>query len=124
MEASIGDRDLGEVLSRLLKYEEEHPDPDIKLFLNVLEKPELREKAVAAALGGAECDGEEVERIVSDYLCHRENKLIREQGREITEKLAEAEKRGDEEALRELLERKRNALTAMKNKSAKRGSHV
>jgi hypothetical protein len=33
--------------------------------------------------------------------------------------LAEAEKRGDEEALRELLEQKRNALTAMKNKSAK-----
>jgi DNA primase len=124
VEASIGDRDLGEVLSRLLKYEEQHPDPDIKLFLNVLERPELREKAVAAALGGAECDGEEVERIVSDYLCHRENKLICEQNREITKKVAEAEKRGDEEALRELLERKRNVLTAMKNKSAKRGSHV
>jgi DNA primase len=119
VEATIGDRDLGEVLSRLLKYEEEHPDPDIKLFLNVLERPELREKAVAAALGGAECDEQEVGRIVSDYLCHRENKLIREQGREITEKLVEAEKRGDEEALRELLERKKNVLTAMKNKSAK-----
>ncbi len=119
VEASIGDRDLGEVLSMLLKYEEQHPDPDIKLFLNVLERPELREKAVAAALGGAECDEQEVERIVSDYLCHRENKLIREQGREITERLADAEKRGDEEALRELLEKKRNVLTAMKNKSAK-----
>ncbi len=119
VEATIRDRDLGEVLSRLLKYEEQHPDPDIKLFLNVLERPELREKAVAAALGGAECDEQEVERIVSDYLCHRENRLIREQAREITEKLAEAEKKGDEEALRELLERKRNVLTAMKNKSAK-----
>ena len=64
VEASIRDRDLGEVLSRLLEYEEQHPDPDIKLFLNVLERPELREKAVAAALGGAECDEEEVERIV------------------------------------------------------------
>jgi DNA primase len=119
VEATIRDRDLGEVLSRLLKYEEEHPDPDIKLFLNVLERPELREKAVAAALGGAECDEQEVERIVADYLCHRENRLIREQAREITERLAEAEKRGDEEALQELLERKRNVLTAMKNKSAK-----
>ena len=119
VEASIRDRDLGEVLSRLLKYEEQHPNPDIRLFLNVLERPELREKAVAAALGGAECDEQEVERIVSDYLSHRENKLIREEGREITERLAEAEKRGDEEALRELLERKRSVLTAMKNKSAK-----
>lgn len=119
VEASIGDRDLGEVLSRLLKYEEEHPNPDIKLFLSVLDRPELREKAVAATLGGVECEGEEAEKVVSDYLCHRENKLIRERGREITERLAEAEKKGDEKALRELLERKRDVLTGMKNKSAK-----
>ncbi len=119
VEKSLKDRDLGEVLSRLLAYEEQHPAPDIKLFLNVLERPELREKAIAALLGGSECDEQEVERIVLDYLSHRENKLIREEGRELTEKLAEAEKRGDQEALRELLERKRNALTAMKNKSAK-----
>ena len=78
VETSLKDRDLGEVLSRLLKYEEQHPNPDIKLFLNVLERPELREKAVAAALGGAESDEQEVERIVSDYLCHR-GIVIREQ---------------------------------------------
>ena len=40
----------------------------------------------------------------------------------MTEKLSEAEKRGDEEALRELLERKREALAAMKNKSASEGT--
>ncbi len=119
LETSLEDRDLGEALARWLKYGETHADPDLSLFLNVLEKPELREKAVAAALGGGECNDQEAEQIVSDYLRHRENKLIREQAREMTEKLLDAEKRGDEAALRELLERKREALAAMKNKSAK-----
>ena len=40
----------------------------MSLFLNVLEKPELREKAVAVALGGGECNDQEAEQIVSDYL--------------------------------------------------------
>ncbi|MGD0228943.1 MAG: DNA primase [Syntrophorhabdales bacterium] len=119
VEASIRDRDLGEVLSRLLDYHEQHAGLDIKLFLNVLERPDLREKAVRSAMDVAEYDEQEMERIVSDYLYHRENKLIREESKGITTMLAEAEKRGDEEALRELLERKRTMMAAMRNKSAK-----
>ena len=45
-------------------------------------------------------------RFWSDYLYHAENRLIREEAKGITERLAEAEKRGDEKALRELLEKK------------------
>ena len=119
VETSIGDRDLGEALSSWLKYEEEHPNPDISLFMSVLERPELRQKAAAAALGGTDYDEHEAEKVVSDYLRHREQKRIRGQAREITEKLSEAEKRGDEAALRELLERKKSVLAAMKNESAK-----
>jgi DNA primase len=119
VEGSITDRDLGEVLSRLLDYHERNGSLDIKLFLNVLERPELREKAVRLSMDAAGCDEQEMERIVSDYLCYLEKKLIREEARGITEKLAEAEKRGDEKALQELLERKRRVLTAMRQKSAK-----
>ena len=119
VERSIGDRDLAEVLSKLLDYHEGHASLDIKLFLNVLEKPELREKAVRLSMDAAGCDEQEMERIVSDYLCYLEKKVICEEARGITERLAEAEKRGDEKALQELLERKRNVLTAMKHKSAK-----
>ncbi len=119
VEAQIRDKDLGEVLSRLINYYEQHASLDIKLFLNVLEQPELREKAVRSAMDVAEYDEQELERIVSDYLCHVENKLAREEHMEITAMLADAEKRGDEGALRELLEKKRDVLTALKNKSAK-----
>ncbi len=68
VEEQIRDKDLGEVLSRLISYYEQHASLDISLFLNVLEKPELREKAVRSAMDVAEYDELEVERAVSDYL--------------------------------------------------------
>ena len=49
-------KDLGEVLSSLTSYYEQHASLDISLFLNVLEKPELREKAVRSAMDVAEYD--------------------------------------------------------------------
>jgi len=119
VESQIGDRDLGEVLSRLINYYEQHARLDIRLFLNVLEREELREKAVRSAMDVAECDWQEGERIVTDYLCHMESKLLKQEHIGITARLAEAEKRGDQGALQELLEKKRNVLAAMKNKSAK-----
>ncbi len=85
----------------------------------MLESPDLRDRAVRSAMNAAGCDEGEMERIVSDYLYHREKKLIREESRGITERLKEAEQRGDEEALRELLQRKRDVLAAMRTKSAK-----
>ena len=56
---------------------------------------------------------------MSDYLSYVENRITREEHMGITAMLADAEKRGDEGALRELLERRGNVLTALKNKSAK-----
>src|SRR5208337_2103168 len=74
VEGSIRDRDLGEVLSKLLDYHEGHASLDIKLFLNVLERPELREKAVRSSMDAAGCDEQEMERIVLDYLSYVEKK--------------------------------------------------
>ena len=65
---------------------------EIKLFLNVLEEPELREMAVSSAMDVAECDEQEMEKILADYLSHAEHRLIREEAKGITEKLAEAER--------------------------------
>jgi hypothetical protein len=67
----------------------------------------------------AGCDEHEMDKILSDYLQYAENRLIREEAKGITERLAKAEEQGDEEALRELLERKMQVVTAMKHKSAK-----
>lgn len=101
MNAYIKDKELGELASRVLDYCEEHSCLDLKLFLNVLEKPELREIAIGSAMEVAEYDEEEMEKILSDYLYHAEYRLIREEAKDITERLAEAEKQGDEKTLRE-----------------------
>jgi len=115
----IKDDNLRELASTALDYFYDHGSLDLKIFLNILEKPELREMAVCSALDTAECDEREMDQILSDYLLHAKNRLIREEARGITERLAEAEKQGDEKALRELLDKKMQVVTAMKHKSAK-----
>ena len=115
----IKDKSLGELASRVLDYCENHSHLELKLFLNVLEEPELREMAVSSAMDVAECDEQEMEKILADYLSHAEHRLIREEAKGITEKLAEAERLGDEKSLIELLEKKMQVVTAMKHKSAK-----
>jgi hypothetical protein len=119
VEERIRDKDLGELLAIILDYYRANASLDLKVFLNVLDRTELREKAVSAAMDVADCDEHEMERILSDYLYHMRNTLIQEEAKGITERLAEAEKRGDEKALQELLERKREVVAAMKYKSAK-----
>lgn len=115
----IRDRSLGELASRAVEYFENHSHLDLKLFLNVLEEAELREAAVSSAMDVAEYDEQEMEKILADYLNHAEHRLIREEAKDITERLAEAERRGDEKGLIELLEKKMRVVTAMKHKSAK-----
>lgn len=119
VEELIRDKDLKELVSRILNYLDDHESLDLKVFLNVLERPELREMALSSAMDMEECDDQEVDKILSDYICHATGKLIREEAKGITERLVEAEKRGDEKALKELLEMKMQVVTAMKYKSAK-----
>jgi DNA primase len=119
VEAHIKDKESQELFSKLLGYFAQNASGDIKLFLNVLDREDLRRKAVSAAMAVSEYDRQEMERIIRDYLSHIEKKVIRDEAKEITERLEAAEKRGDEQALRELLEKKKHVLTAMKFKSAK-----
>jgi DNA primase len=119
VEELIRDRDLKELVSRILNYLEEHGTLDLKVFLNVLERPELREMAISSAMDMGESDEQEMDKVLTDYLCHAKSRLIREEAKGITERLVEAEKRGDEKALKELLEKKMQVVTAMKYKSAK-----
>ena len=119
VERLFRDKDLKELTSRIVDYVGDHGSLDIRVFLDVLERPELREIAARSAMEVTECDEQEMDKVLSDYLCHGENRLIREEAKGITERLVEAEKRGDEEALRELLEKKLQVVTAMKYKSAK-----
>jgi DNA primase len=119
VEGLIEDKVLGELTSKIIDYVESHGSLDLRVFLDVLERPELREIAVSSAMDVTECDEQEMDKVLSDYLYHAENRLIREEAKGITERLIEAEKRGDKEALKELLEKKLQVVTAMKFKSAK-----
>ncbi len=115
----IRDTDVRELASTVIDYFNDHGSMDLKIFLNVIEKPELRDIAISSTMDTAGCDEHEMDKILSDYLQYAENRLIREEAKGITERLAKAEEQGDEEALRELLERKMQVVTAMKHKSAK-----
>jgi DNA primase len=115
----IRDGSLQKLLTNVFEYFEKNGSFELKLFLNVLEEPALREKAIRAAMDVTDHNETEVERLLTDYLNHTENIQMREEANRITERLAEAERIGDEKTLIELLERKRQIATAMKSKSAK-----
>lgn len=119
VESLFRDSDLRELTSKIIDYVNDCGSLDMRLFLDVLERPELREIAARSAMEVTESDEQEMDKALSDYLYHAENRLIREEAKGITERLAEAEKRGDEKALKELLEKKLQVVTAMKYKSAK-----
>jgi DNA primase len=119
VEDCIRNKDLREIFVRAVDYHKSKATLDLKIFMNVLDRPELRDKAVSTSMDVADFDQEEMELIVSDYLKHVESQLMREEARGITERLAEAERRGDMSALQELLEKKKQVVAAMKYKSAK-----
>jgi DNA primase len=119
IETQIKDLQLRKVLSVIFELYRQNGDVNLNLFLSNVEDSELRTKALSAVMTGAEHGDGETAKFVSDYLDHTEAVLMREEAKSITQRLQEAERKGDESALRALLERKKQVATAMKYKSAK-----
>lgn len=113
--AYVRDEDVKEILLKMLDSYTETKQLEIKSFIEVLEKEKLKEFVLSAAFDTAEPDNDELERVLLDYFKHLKKQFIREESRRITEQLSEAEKRGDEGAIMELLEKKRQVLTVIKN---------
>jgi DNA primase len=111
----IKDNDVGEVLSKMFQWFEEKKHLEIDGFISVLEKDEMRDFVVQTSFDMAACDEKESMRILSDYLKYVEKRHVKEQAQRITEKLSEAEKRGDEKAVMELLQQKRQVLAFIKS---------
>jgi hypothetical protein len=111
----IKDSDIGDVLSQMLRWYEEKKDLEINGFVQVLEKDEVRDFVMRTSFDMAECDEGESTRVLSDYLKYVEKKHARGQAQKITERLSEAEKSGDEEAVMELLQQKRQVLAFIKS---------
>jgi DNA primase len=117
----LADRESQEVLDRMIAHYEEHGCLEVRRFVAMLEGDELKNSVLSSALEVAEYPADEMEKVIQDYCQHVERKKLKEEAKEITDRLAEAEQKGDERALAELLERKRQVVQVMRSKSAKGG---
>ncbi|MCX5802980.1 MAG: DNA primase [Proteobacteria bacterium] len=111
----IKDEAIKEILSKMFDYFEEKKHLEVNSFINILEKEALRDFVINAAFDTAEYNEDDLERVLWDYFKHVEKKFMREESKKITERLSEAEKRGDEEEIMELLQKKRQVLALIKS---------
>ena len=111
----IKNHHVREILSRLLIHVEEKQDFEVHGFIQTLENVDLRSMVLDAVFASVECVEDEPEKVFFDYFKHIEKQFFKEESKKITEKLSEAERRGDEKEIIKLLEQKRQVLTYMKN---------
>jgi DNA primase len=114
----IGDSSMKEILLRMSGYFEEKREFDLTGFLNRLEEEELRSFVLSASLDAGDCE-EEPDRIIWDYVRYIETRVHKSHLKNITERLSEAEKRGDEKLIAELLQETRQVLAYIKTNSVK-----
>lgn len=103
-----------EILSRMLTYVEEKKQFEIHSFVQMLDDKALRDFVLDAAFNSVEFADDEPEKVLFDYFVHVERQFFKDESRKITERLSEAEKRGDESEVMELMEQKRQVLAYMK----------
>jgi len=113
-----------EVLKKIFHHFEEGKELAVSSFVQAFENDTLRELVLSAVLDAAEYDELENEKIIYDYFRHLERKFIIDESQRITEKMAAAEKMGDEKEMMELLRRKRQVLNLMKSHSAERDDYA
>lgn len=106
----IRDEALKETLSRMLSFYEETGHLEVNSFIDTLEKDGLKASVLNAVFDVAQQSDEEMERALYDYLRYVERKSIKDKARQITERLAEAEREGDTEKVAELLAKKSEVL--------------
>ena len=104
-----------EILSRMLTYVEEAGQFEVNGFVQKLDDEELRTFVLDSVFDSTFAVAEEAEKVLSDYFRHIEKQHYKEESRKISEKLSEAERNGDEAAIVELMEQKRQVLAYMKN---------
>jgi formate dehydrogenase maturation protein FdhE len=111
----IKNHHVREILSRLLVHVEEKQNFEVYSFVQTLENDDLRSLVLDAVFDSTEFVEDEPEKIFFDYFKHIEKQFFKEESKKITEKLSEAERRGDEKEIIKLMEQKRQVLTYMKN---------
>jgi DNA primase len=120
----IKDISTREVLKHIVQYFEKEKELAMSSFVQSIEKEVLRELVLRAVLDATEYEDIEDEKIAYDYFRHLEKKFIIDESQRITEKMAEAEKIGDEMEMMELLRRKRQVLNLMKSHEMERDDYA
>ncbi len=115
----IKEDDVREVLVRMCEHYDKRQCLDIQAFVDSLENGELKEFVLNSVFAEFESDEENQQRVVWDYVHHLERESVLQEARRITERLLEAEKRGDDTAVAELLGKKRQILATMKSSLVK-----
>ncbi|MCX5813408.1 MAG: DNA primase [Proteobacteria bacterium] len=110
----IKDAEIKEILLNMCEFFDEKGDMEVNNFINVLGKDSLRDLVTNAVFDVAGYEENELEKVLLDYFRHVENKSIKVKAKKITERLLEAEKRGDEKEIMELLNEKQKVLAFFK----------
>ncbi|MEN6615506.1 MAG: DNA primase [Syntrophorhabdus sp.] len=113
----IRNTDVREIVAKMITCFEQEKQLNVRDFIEVLDKDDLKGFVLDAAFDGSREEEamQEPEKVLSDYVKHIERQFFREKSKNLSEKLAEAERKGDAEAVTELLEQKRQVLTHIKN---------
>jgi len=111
----IKDADVREVITKMIACFEQEKGLDVRSFIEILDREDLKGFVLDAVFDKTQVDPDEPERVLLDYFRHVERQFFREKSKKITERLAEAERSGDTAAVTELLEKKRQVLTHIKN---------
>jgi len=106
----VKDAEIKEILSNMCDFFEKKGDIEVNSFINVLGKDNLRDLVVNAVFDVADYKDDELEKVLMDYLRHMEKKSAKDKAIKITERMLEAEKRGDDKEIMELLNEKKKVL--------------
>ncbi len=111
----VKNENLKDIFFRLLNHVKQGDKYDVHAFVETLDTEDLKHLVLEAVFGPVELIDSEAERVFEDYIKYTEKQFYREQSRQITEKLSDAERKGDESEILRLMEQKRQVLAYMKN---------
>lgn len=111
----IKNADVREIMAKMLTWFERGNTLNVRDFIDVLDKEDLKALVLDAAFDRIPEDADEPEKVFLDYFRHIERQFFRDKSKKITEKLAEAETKGDAAAITELMEQKKQVLAHIKN---------
>jgi len=111
----IKNQHVREILSKILAHFEEKQNFEVQSFIETLQDNDVRSLVFDAVFDSTKSVEDGAEKIFFDYFKHIEKQYFREESKKITEKLSEAERKGDENEITKLMEKKRQVLAYMKN---------